>query len=141
MPLIKHLVFFMFSALLVLPMTAQAGRDSVLVEPGMIEVPAGKTYTQAEVRKAILVGASRHHWRVVKETPGLIQIKLDGRKDRAVLTMEITHDTKSYTIRYVSSEELRYREEGATKTIHSSYHRWMKNLVDSINDELRIMKY
>lgn len=111
-------------------------RNIELFEPGPVAVPAGKAFTLKDVRKAVLSGAMFHHWQMESETPGKIRIKLDGRRDRAVLVMEVVYDTKSYSIKYVSSENLKYDGH----SIHPSYARWMKNLTDAIDMQLKIME-
>jgi hypothetical protein len=156
----KNLIMLMFFALMGLHMNARAAGDVPLVEPGPIALPTGKTYSLEEVRKSVIAGAMRHQWRVESETPGVVRIILDGRRDRAVLEMDVVYDDKSYSIKYVRSEGLRYvkgnsqafvknptsntvsRATGdqVVTTIHSSYARWMKGLTEAINTELRLAK-
>ncbi len=160
MKAIRNLTVVMFTALMSMHFAVNAANDVVLVEPGPISVPSSKTYSLEEVRKAILGGALRHQWRADSETPGTVRIILDGRKDGAVLVMDVVYDEKSYSVKYVRSEGLRYVKGNAsavvanpnsntvsslnggqkTTTIHSSYARWMKVLTESINTELNVIK-
>jgi len=159
MKLVINLVVLMFTMMLGIH-TANAANDVPLVEPGPISLPANKAYSLVEVRKAIIAGATRHHWRVENETPGTVRIILDGRNDRAVLVMDVVYDEKNYNIKYVRSEGLRYVKGSGTvatanpnsntvsrfggevqaTTIHSSYSRWMKGLIAAINIELQLAK-
>jgi len=140
---------------------ANAANDVVLVEPGPIAYPAQYSYTPAEIQKAITTGALRHQWRIESQKPGTIRLILDGRNDKAVLVVDVVYDDKSYSIKYVRSEGLRYIQgssapatvanpnsntvsrfsyEQRDSTIHSSYKRWMKILTGSIDEQLRIAK-
>lgn len=161
MKLARNLMALMFTVLMGVHMTANAQLDAVpLIEPGPITVPGGAPYTMNEVRKAVLSAAMRHEWRVETDKFGMARIILDGRTDRAVLVMDIVYDEKAYSIKYVSSEGLRYEKGTKTDlpqvdaskgnyatrdysygpTIHPSYARWMKNLTNAINTELMIVK-
>jgi hypothetical protein len=128
----SNLMTLMFAVLMGTTTLANA-HNVELTEPGPISIPSSKPLSTKEIRKAILHGVERHNWKVESDSPGVIRIKLDGRRDRAVLVMDVVYDTKSYSIKYVSSEGLRYNG----KTIHSSYSRWITNLTSSIDTELR----
>ena len=128
--------------------------EVVLVEPGPIPVPGSKPYSMEEVRKAVIGGAMRHNWHVESESPGTVRIKLQAPDYQ--LVMDVVYDVKNYSIKYVSSQGLRYshadalvksptsntysRGAGGAATIHPSYARWMKFLTDAINVELNIIK-
>ncbi len=157
MKLINSLMILLFAIIMGSQIEAHAQATEVRVtEPGPISVPKGKPYTVDEVRKAILSSAMRREWAIDGEAPGSIRIKLE-RRDFWIV-MNIIYDTESYSIKYVNSEGLRY-EKGTGianacpvglpsctgpayqqyATIHPSYARWMKGLVDSINSELAIL--
>jgi hypothetical protein len=157
MKFVKNLLPAMFIMLMMgMHSTAHAARSVVLEEPGPISVPTDYSYSMDEVKKAIIGGATKHQWRIDSEKPGIVRIILDGRRDHAVLVMDVVYDQKSYSIKYVRSEALDYQKgipAGVTAnpnsntvsvntsdhqktTIHSSYARWMKLLVQAINTEL-----
>jgi hypothetical protein len=160
MKLAKSWIVVMFVALMGIHAGAGAANVVPLVEPGPIAYPTGKLYSTEEIRKSIVAGAMRHQWRVESESPGVVRLILDGRRDQAVLVVDVVYGDKSYSIKYVRSEGLRYvkgsgqalvqnptsntvsRATGdpLITTIHSSYARWMKNLTDAINVELRLAK-
>jgi hypothetical protein len=117
-----------------------AARDAVLVEPSNLAVPEGKTYSSAEMRKAVISGSARHNWRMIGDAPGKVRLQLDSKKGDYQLVVDVVYDTKHYSVKYVTSQGLRYREEGGTRMIHSSFIRWMKNLTDAINTELTLAK-
>ena len=139
MKLTKKLMVLLFTAVAGWSMVASA-KDVSLVEPQNIPVPEGKTYTLSEVKQAIVVGAESRKWHVVNDAPGKLRIQLDGRRDGAVLTLDIVYDKNKYSINYVSSAAIRYSEEGGVRTIHSNYDRWIKNLTDSIDIQLGLLK-
>jgi hypothetical protein len=161
MKLVRKLMMLMCLVMAGTHLPASAQQDSVkLEEPGPIALPGKFSYTTNEVRKAILTAAMRHDWRIESESPGVARIVLDGRTDRAVLVMDIIYDTNNYSIKYIRSDGLRYtpgnlndkstvvmpkgnystREYESGPAIHPSYARWMKNLTNSINVELLIVK-
>jgi hypothetical protein len=160
MKLIRNLTVLMFAVLMGAHIGANAANDVALVEPGPISMPSANSYSMEDVRKAVIAGALRHQWRVESDTPGTVRLILDGRKDRAVLVVDVVYNEKNYSIKYVRSEGLRYTKgDGAVlvanptsntvsrvgsgqaiTTIHSSYARWMKVLTESINTELFVAK-
>jgi hypothetical protein len=160
MKLVKHMMSLILGVVLCAHIAVHAQSDARLVEPGPIAIPENsKPYTLDEIRKAILTSALRNQWRIESETPGTIQIVLDGRNDHAVLVMDVIYDVKSYSIKYVRSEKLRYvkgtgvanacpsgqlscsvNAQQEFTTIHSSYARWMKNLTESISSEFKILR-
>jgi hypothetical protein len=140
MKMIKNLlVMVVFASFAVAPV-AMAARDAVLAEPSNIALPAGKTYTTAELRKAIISGGARHSWQLAGDIPGKIRLQLDSKKGDYQLVVDVIYDAKNYSVKYVTSQGLRYREESGARMIHSSFGRWMKNLTDAINTELNLLK-
>ncbi|MGZ3239923.1 MAG: hypothetical protein ACXU7Z_05825 [Burkholderiaceae bacterium] len=111
MKLVKGLITMMFVAAIGFSTTANAQQDT-LIQPGPIAFPIGsKPFTDEVVKKAIISGAMRYHWHVdetAKGTPGNIRLKLDSRRDGAVVIVDVVFDMKSYSIKYVSSENMGY---------------------------------
>ena len=99
-----------------------------------INTGSGNEPTLEQVEKAILSAAtaSKPAWamRVVK--PGLITATLNVRSHMAVV--DITYNTKSYSINYKESNNLKY--DGEKNTIHSNYNGWIQNLDSAIKGKM-----
>lgn len=127
-------------ALLVLPIaflfaaTQPAhARSSDLVDPDPIAIPAGTS--DADVARAIKSALAGRTWIVSNEAPGQIDATLHLRAHTARIA--ITYDTAKITVRYVSSENLNFKEKNGKRTIHSNYVSWVNNLVGDISRQLQ----
>jgi hypothetical protein len=91
---------------------------------------ASKAVSMADVETAIRRAGHGLGWQITPQGPGRAEGTLALREHRAVV--DITYDTKSYSIKYKDSSNLQY--DG--KTIHSNYNGWIQNLDKAINREL-----
>jgi hypothetical protein len=137
---LKHLPISVFAVLLGFVTPLQAARDALLTNRENIAVPASasKPLTATDVRRAITGAAAHRGWSVIHDSPGKMRLQLDDKKGKYQLIVEAVYDEKRYSLKYVTSTGLRYKEEGGARYIHSSYGRWMDNLVQSINTELAL---
>jgi hypothetical protein len=92
---------------------------------------SGKPLSNDEVRKAIVRAGGTLGWRMNAETPGKVTGTLNVRKHTAVI--EIPYSSKSYSIKYKSSENLDAASDG---TIHNNYNGWIRNLARGIDAQL-----
>jgi hypothetical protein len=69
-------------------------------------------------------------WDIQKVGPGKMKGTLDVRRHVAVV--DITYDMKSFSIEYVSSQNLLHDGD----MIHRNYNRWIKNLEKAIRTEV-----
>jgi hypothetical protein len=94
----------------------------------------GKEPTLDEVTKAIMRAAARTTpaWRMKVINPGQIRAMLFIRQFTA--TVDIKYTTKSYSITYVDSTNLKY--DAKDKTIHPKYNSWIRYLERAINYEI-----
>jgi len=92
----------------------------------------GESASLEQVKKAIIVGSKKRGWspRVVKS--GVIESRLLVRSHRAVV--EISYSENSYSIRYVDSSNLDYKNG----KIHKKYNLWVAKLSSSIQRELGV---
>ncbi len=88
--------------------------------------------TLDEVTKAIVSAGAKHGWEMRIQEPGHIVGTLGLRSHVAVV--DIPYTTKSFSIVYKSSENLRYDPDD--KTIHSNYNGWIRNLHVAIQRNL-----
>lgn len=93
-----------------------------------------KTLSKNDVRKAIIRAGSSLGWTVNKTKSGPLIATLNIRQHMA--QVEISYDTKSYSIRYKDSTNLNY--DGIN--IHKKYRLWIQNLDRAINVQLSALR-
>lgn len=105
-----------------------AGIYDVRAEP----VPAldNKPLSDNDVRNAIIEAGTELGWKMTPTGPGHIVGTLYIRSHKAVV--DIPYTTKSYSITYKDSENLKY----TGTTIHSNYNGWVKRLDQTISAKL-----
>ena len=127
--------------LLLLPLAATAQmlddqRLAVIEDPLQIEFPAVPV---EKVRQAIVTAAFGQGWEVTSESLTRFELsrKIRGQHELAV---EISYDADVYTIRYLSSINLLYREKDRSgaplRAIHHNYNAWVRQLAAGINGSL-----
>lgn len=89
-----------------------------------------KQLSLAQVTTAIQNAGTTLGWQMRVERPGLIIGTLNLRAHQAVV--EIPYDTKTYSILYQSSSNLKYNG----KTIHRNYNSWVMNLSREIQVQI-----
>ncbi|MFP4332887.1 MAG: hypothetical protein ACLFQJ_06260 [Campylobacterales bacterium] len=99
-------------------------------------VVANKKVTLDEVGDAVVRAGTGLGWVMKKKKPGHIVGSLFLRGHVAVV--DITYDTKEYSINYNRSENLKYNPED--KTIHKNYNGWIKNLNSAIMSQLSALQ-
>ena len=92
-----------------------------------------KAVSMEDVEMAIRRAGSGLGWQIVPKGPGKAEGTLVLRDHRAVV--DITYDTKNYSILYKDSSNLQY--DG--KTIHSNYNGWIQNLDKAIRKQLDLI--
>lgn len=99
-----------------------------------INTGSGKEPTMEQVEQAILgaATATKPAWSMKVLKPGHILATLHIRSHTAIV--DITYNTKSYSINYNGSTNLKYDAEA--KTIHSNYNGWIQNLDSAIKGRL-----
>jgi len=86
--------------------------------------------TTEDVRQAIVRAGTGLGWQMKAEGPGRMTGRLALRTHVAVV--DITYDSKSYSIRYKDSANLDYNGS----TIHRNYNSWVQNLDRAIQAQL-----
>lgn len=100
------------------------------VEKSPIILPPGKTVNMQQVTTAIMRAGAGLGWTMQPEGPGKISGRIALRQHMAVI--DVTHDTKSYSITYRDSSNL----EAKDGMIHRNYNGWVQNLDKRIRSEL-----
>jgi hypothetical protein len=99
-----------------------------------VKAIGGKPLSSAEVRDAIVAAATSRQWKIDYVRAGALIGRLNvGGKHLA--EVNILYSPEQYSVVYRDSVNLNYR--AADSTIHPSYNRWVKQLVDAINLSLR----
>lgn len=127
-----------FLLVLLLPMLllTMAFRQSPLVDPAPIAVPAGLTAVQVgKAAKAALLGRG---WTVTGEQDGSLSASLS--RDNWIAKIRVDYTTKQVQIRYVDSTNLKYEvKRDGTRLIHSNYMGWMQYLSGDIGRNLELI--
>jgi hypothetical protein len=98
-------------------------------------IPANPAATMENLEKAIIRAGLTLGWQVTPIEPGKAEAVLNIRRHRAVV--EITYDTKSFSIHYKDSINLDY--DAQEKTIHSNYNGWIRNLEKAIRAQVTVL--
>lgn len=104
----------------------------VNVKDAPVKTLSGKEPTHDQVTKAIVMAGMGLKWKMEVAEPGHIIGKLYLRSHYAAV--DITYNTKTYSIMYKNSDDLWYDEED--QTIHSNYNGWIENLNNAIRIQL-----
>lgn len=86
--------------------------------------------TLQQVEKAIITAGARLGWKIKTVSPGVMVGTLALRDHLAVV--DITCNTKEYSINYKDSSNLKY--DGTN--IHKNYNSWVQRLDKAINAEI-----
>jgi hypothetical protein len=124
--------------LLLLPMLllTMAFRQTPLVDPPPIDVPAGLTAVQvSKAVKGALIGRT---WVVTAEHADGIDAALNGNDYQA--RIHVAFDTHQVKISYVGSTNLKYEvKKDGTRLIHTNYMNWMRYLSGDIGRDLQLI--
>ncbi|MDR0823320.1 MAG: hypothetical protein LBN20_06045 [Endomicrobium sp.] len=88
------------------------------------------------VRKALLAACAERKWDAKEIKTGQIEAVL--RTTKYSLTVSIAYDNNGYSISYKDSVGLHYNEK--KNVIHSSYIRWLDNLILDTNKNINTMR-
>lgn len=123
-----HRIFTLFSAIFLLSISLSL-KAAILLDPDPMVIPSELTEKQVvtEIKRA-LVGRG---WVVTGEKPGQLDATLSLRSH--IARIAIDHGDDKLQIRYVSSENLKYKESKGKRHIHKNYLSWINNLSGDIS--------
>jgi len=98
-------------------------------------IPSNPAATMENIQKAVMRAGLTLGWQVAPQAPGKLEAILILRTHRAVV--EITHDTKTFSITYKDSTNISYDPEN--KTVHSNYNGWIQNLEKGIRIQVQTL--
>ena len=127
-------------ALVAVGMTSEpaAARTRPLINVVDVPTAAPPGATMQSIRLAIMRGGARRRWVIRPVSLGRLRGTLHLRSHVAVV--DIFHDTKTFSIIYVSSVNLLYRKEGDVAYIHRNYNSWIRNLENDIRIAISLIR-
>lgn len=128
---IQPVLLFFCVALLVVT-GCRGGGPIYNVKDAPVATATGKEVTLDQVTKAILEAGTGLKWSMAVVKPGQIIGTLLVRSHSAVV--DITYTTKTYSITYKDSTNLKYNAD--KQTIHDNYRGWIQNLDNTIKGKL-----
>jgi hypothetical protein len=125
-------VLLFLCVMFVAMMGCRGGGQIYNVKDAPIQTATGKQPSMEDVQNAIITAGVGLGWQMAVAKPGEIIATLNLRSHQAVVT--IPHTTKSYSILYKSSTNLKYDAE--KQTIHENYLAWIQRLDGAIRTRL-----
>lgn len=124
-----------FTCLLFCSQLAVAGQRSVFMRD-FGEVPVSviddQELTLAQVKKDVIVGASRLGWQIQSSTDSEVMLRYE--KTEYYLDIRVKFTNTAVSVEYVDSQGLNYeKQDNGRVFIHPSYNRWIGNLLKSIS--------
>ncbi|MCI4662263.1 MAG: hypothetical protein MRY63_10655 [Neomegalonema sp.] len=116
-----------------------AGCRTLAPVENVSDAPFGITASQrsmalSDYEKAIIRAGSNRGWVFKRIAPGQLEASVNVRGKHSAV-VDIYYNTKTYSIRYKGSENLKY--DPATNTIHPNYNQWIHLLEQEINTEIQ----
>ena len=102
------------------------------VKDAPVQTATGKQPSLEDVQKAIITAGAGLGWQMAVAKPGEIIGTLNIRSHQAIVSIPYT--TKSYSILYKDSANLKYNAE--KQTIHENYSGWIQRLDGAIRARL-----
>ncbi|MCS6896559.1 MAG: hypothetical protein NZM29_01175 [Nitrospira sp.] len=125
-------VAFLLCIILVSLVGCRGGGQIYNVKDAPVTTATGKEVTLDQVTKAIVEAGSGLGWTMTVVKPGQIIGTLRLRSHTAVV--DIPYTTKTYSIIYKDSTNLKYDAE--KQTIHKNYRSWIENLDNAIKSRI-----
>jgi hypothetical protein len=122
----------LFSA--VAPGTALAAVELVEWKDVAAVTSSGKPASAEDIKKAFMVGGAHRGWVFSDSGPGKMTGKLVVRTH--TLVMDLKYEAGKYTLSYLDSVNLDYKDDAGKKTIHKAYVNWNTNLMNDARAEL-----
>jgi hypothetical protein len=110
----------------------RGGGQLYQVKDAPVPSPSGKELTMEQVQKEIVAAGIAAGWQMAVSKPGEIIGTLNIRSHQAVVSIPYT--TKTYSILYKDSTNLKYDAE--KQTIHENYTGWIQRLDGAIRSRL-----
>ncbi len=133
MSIIKHVLL-----LIMLSLVLVACKSTPILNIDNDPFNAKSNITMDEVTAGIKRAGNGLGWRMAEKKPGLIEGTLFLRTHMA--KVDITYNTKTYSIHYKDSTNLDHQKSSASydgqEVIHSNYNGWIQNLSNAIRQQV-----
>jgi hypothetical protein len=138
MQMIRRSIFLAIMMCLAGTADARTSVPIVNLENNAIVTSSGKEPALDAVAQAIkAAGASQvYNWTASGESPGVLQLSTLVRGKHTVV-VNVTFDTRTYSIRYSSSINMNYKAKDGKEIIHPFYNTWTQDLKQGIDAELK----
>lgn len=115
----------------------QARTPVPVINLTQIAIPASPSQgrTEAQVRQAITLAAQAKGWTVAAPEAGKLVATLNVRNKHTVM-VDIPYDSRSYSLIYRDSANMKYGQMNGEAVIHPNYNRWTQDLRVAIDHEL-----
>ena len=130
---IQPVLLFLCAALVAVT-GCRGGGEIYNIKDAPINTASGSTPSLEDVQKAIITAGTGLNWSMAVVKPGHIVGTLNVRSHQAVV--DIMHNTKTYSITYKDSTNLKYNAD--KQTIHENYRGWIQNLDNNIRGRLTV---
>jgi len=128
-------IFKRLAAIAVFLLLAGFGAGTPIYNVQSAAIPPNPAATMENLEKAIMRAGLTLGWQIAPKGPGQLEGVLVLRTHRAIV--DITHDTKAFSITYKDSVNLSYSE--SDRTIHSNYNGWIQNLEKGIRAQVTVL--
>ncbi|HET7366209.1 MAG TPA: hypothetical protein VFJ70_21745 [Burkholderiales bacterium] len=116
-------------------------RLAPLEDPVRVEFPAGTAPSAEKLRGVVATVAPSREWRVVSQPGGRVELERNVR-DKHMLRVALDQDERGYSLRYLQSVNLMYREDerygDKLRLVHLNYNVWVRELASAIAGGLGI---
>lgn len=116
-------------------------RLAPLEDPVRVAFPAGAAPSAEKLREVVNTVAPSREWRVVSPPGGGVELERSVR-DKHMLRVALDQDARGYSLRYLQSVNLMYREDerygDKLRLIHHNYNTWVRELAAAIAGGLGI---
>lgn len=125
----------LFAALAVVFLLTAFGAGAPIYNVTASSIPPNPLATLENIEKAVIRAGMQLGWQIAPQGLGKAEGVLVLRTHRAVV--DITYDTKSFSITYKDSVNLDYKAQD--RTIHSNYNGWIQNLEKAIRIQTTVL--
>jgi len=95
---------------------------------------SGAPASAEQIKRAFMVSGAHRGWVFTDNGVGKMTGKLVVRTH--TLIMELSYEAGRYSLRYLDSVNLDYKDDAGKKTIHRAYVNWNTNLMNDARAEL-----
>jgi len=100
-----------------------------------IKTKTGEPASPQEIRDAIVAGGSGLNWDFADLAPGRLRGTLIVR-GRHMVEVDIPYAADRFSVLYLNSSQMNYRESDSVREIHPNYNVWVRQLVHRVSIQI-----